>query len=160
MPVDIIVCAKQVIDPETPSSASKIDPASKRVVPAPGIPPVVNGFDENAVEAALIINEAVGANITVLSVGSDFAIDVMKKPLSMGTERVSSHTVSPTLLSSRIRKVISRVSSTGAPSMSMSRPWCVYWVGTAPTGRGTARRPVHKRRLRFMVRAFDRAWGV
>ena len=84
MPVDIIVCAKQVIDPETPSSAFKIDPASKRVVPAPGIPPVVNGFDENAVEAALIINEAVGANITVISVGSDFVMDVMKKPLSMG----------------------------------------------------------------------------
>ncbi len=88
MPIDIIVCAKQVIDPETPSSAFKIDPDSKRVVPAPGIPPVVNGFDENAVEAALLINEAIGANITVLSVGSGFVMDVMKKPLSMGAENL------------------------------------------------------------------------
>ena len=72
MPFDIIVCAKQVIDPDTPSSAFKIDPDSKRVLPAPGIPPVVNGFDENAVEAALLINEAVGANIKVLSVGKQF----------------------------------------------------------------------------------------
>ena len=88
MPIDIIVCAKQVIDPETPSSAFKIDPDSKRVVPAPGIPPVVNGFDENAVEAALLINEATGANITVLSVGTDFVMDVMKKPLSMGAEQL------------------------------------------------------------------------
>ncbi|MCL0028704.1 electron transfer flavoprotein subunit beta/FixA family protein [Dehalococcoidia bacterium] len=88
MPIDIIVCAKQVIDPEMPSSSFNIDPASKRVIPVPGIPPVVNGFDENAVEAALLINDAIGANITVLSVGCNFTMDVMKKPLSMGAENL------------------------------------------------------------------------
>ena len=84
----IVVLAKQVIDPEMPSSAFGIDPSGLRVATPPNLPPVVNGFDENAVEAALIINEAVGANITVLSVGSDFAMDVMKKPLSMGAEEL------------------------------------------------------------------------
>jgi len=88
MPIDIIVCAKQVIDPEMPSSSFSIDPVSKRVIPVPGIPPVVNGFDENAVEAALLINDAIGANITVLSVGCNFTMDVMKKPLSMGAENL------------------------------------------------------------------------
>lgn len=88
MPIDIIVCAKQVIDPEMPSSSFNIDPLSKRVIPVPGIPPVVNGFDENAVEAALLINDAIGANITVLSVGCNFTMDVMKKPLSMGAENL------------------------------------------------------------------------
>ena len=88
MPLNIVVCAKQVVDPETPASAFRIDPESKRVLPAAGIPPVVNGFDENAVEAALQIKEAVGADITVVSVGSGFVMDVMKKPLSMGADNL------------------------------------------------------------------------
>jgi electron transfer flavoprotein beta subunit len=69
-------------------SAFKIDPDEKRAVPPPGIPPVVNGFDENAVEAALLIKDSLGATVTVVSVGHDFALDVMKKPLSMGADRL------------------------------------------------------------------------
>ncbi len=88
MPLNIVVCAKQVVDPETPASAFRIDPESKRVLPAAGIPPVVNGFDENAVEAALQLKESVGATITVVSVGSGFVMDVMKKPLSMGADNL------------------------------------------------------------------------
>ena len=88
MPLNIVVCAKQVMDPETPASAFRIDAEAKRVVPAPGIPPVVNGFDENAVEAALRIKDGGEANITVVSVGNDFVMDVMKKPLSMGADQL------------------------------------------------------------------------
>ena len=88
MPLNIVVCAKQVVDPETPASAFRIDPESKRVLPAAGIPPVVNGFDENAVEAALQIKESLGADVTVVSVGSGFVMDVMKKPLSMGADNL------------------------------------------------------------------------
>ena len=88
MPVNIIVCAKQVMDPETPASAFRIDSQAKRVIPAPGIPPVVNGFDENAVEAALRIKDSIGANITVVSLGNEFVMDVMKKPLSMGADHL------------------------------------------------------------------------
>ena len=88
MAVEIIVCVKQVLDPEIPASSFRIDPEARRAVASPGIPPVVNGFDENAVEAALRIKEAVGGNITVLSLGSEFAMDVMKKPLSMGADQL------------------------------------------------------------------------
>ena len=89
MPLNIVVCAKQVIDPETPASAFRIDPDSRRVIPAPGIPPVVNGFDENAVEAALRIKDTVEeASVTVVSVGNNFVMDVMKKPLSMGADEL------------------------------------------------------------------------
>ena len=88
LPVDIIVCVKQVMDPEIPPSAFHIDPETKRVREAPGISPVVNGFDENAVEAALQIRDQVGGTITVLSVGAAFAMDVMKKPLSMGADEL------------------------------------------------------------------------
>ncbi len=88
MAVEMIVCVKQVLDPEIPASAFQIDSEVKRAVASPGVPPVVNGFDENAVEAALRIKDSVGGNITVLSLGDDFAMDVMKKPLSMGADEM------------------------------------------------------------------------
>ena len=59
MPLHIIVTAKQVIDPESPASAYRVDREAKRVVPTAQIPPVINGFDENAVEAALRIGAPV-----------------------------------------------------------------------------------------------------
>ncbi|HJN85920.1 MAG: electron transfer flavoprotein subunit beta/FixA family protein [Dehalococcoidia bacterium] len=86
MPVKIAVLAKQVIDPEMPMAAFRVDSAAKVVVTPPNIPPVVNGFDENAVEAALRIKDAQDVTITVISSGTSFALDVMKKPLSMGAD--------------------------------------------------------------------------
>ena len=88
MPLHIVVTAKQVIDPEMPFSAFKVDREAKQVVPPPNIPPVVNGFDENAVEAALRIKDIQEATITVVSLGKSFALDVMKKPLSMGADEL------------------------------------------------------------------------
>ena len=88
MPVDMIVCVKQVVDPETPASAFRIDQEAGRAVATPGVPPVVNGFDENAVEAALRVKDAVGGSVTILSLGGEFVMDVMKKPLSMGGDRL------------------------------------------------------------------------
>ncbi len=88
MPLNIVVCAKQVIDPEMPASAFKVDADSKRVAQATGIPPVINGFDENAVEAALRLKEELGGAITVLSLGKEFLLDVMKKPVSMGADEL------------------------------------------------------------------------
>ena len=88
MPVKIGVLAKQVIDPEMPAAAFQIDSSVKQVVPPANIPPVVNGFDENAVEAALQIKDSQEATVTVISAGSSFALDVMKKPLSMGADEL------------------------------------------------------------------------
>ena len=88
MPVKIAVLAKQVIDPEMPMAAFQVDSEAKKVVTPPNIPPVVNGFDENAVEAALRIKDAHEATITVFSTGTSFALDVMKKPLSMGADEL------------------------------------------------------------------------
>ena len=51
--LNILVCIKQVIDPEMPSSAFSINASSKKVEEPAGIPPVINGFCENVVEAAL-----------------------------------------------------------------------------------------------------------
>lgn len=87
-PLNIIVCVKQVVDPEMPASAFKIDSDTMRVVESQSTPPVLNGFDENAVEAALRIKDAVGAHVTALSMGAAFAMDVVKKPLSMGADEL------------------------------------------------------------------------
>ena len=73
MPVKIGVLAKQVIDPEMPMTAFQVNSAEKRLVTPPTIPPVVNGFDEIAVEAALRIKDAQEATITVISAGTSFA---------------------------------------------------------------------------------------
>ncbi len=88
MALKIAVLAKQVIDPEMPMAAFQVDSAAKRVVTPATIPPVVNGFDENAVEAALQIKDSQEATITVISSGTEFALDVMKKPLSMGADEL------------------------------------------------------------------------
>lgn len=88
MALQIIVAAKQVIDPEIPKSAFKIDATSKRVVVPSSFPPVVNGFDEHAVEAALRIKDRQDAKVTVLAVGKNFSIDVMRKLLAMGADEL------------------------------------------------------------------------
>ena len=88
MPLNIIVLAKQVIDPEMPASAFQVDRENKKVVTPASIPPVVNGFDENAVEAAMRIKDVQEANVTVISMGQSFSLDVMKKPLSMGADEL------------------------------------------------------------------------
>ena len=84
--MNIIVCVKQVNDPEAPPSSFKIDPAANKVIPPPGMPPVINIFDEYAVEAALSVKEKVGGKITVLSLGINLMRDVVKKPLAMGAD--------------------------------------------------------------------------
>ena len=44
--MNMIVCAKQVIDPEAPPASFKVDPSSNTVVPPPGMSPVISPFDE------------------------------------------------------------------------------------------------------------------
>ena len=87
--VRILVLAKQVPDPETPPSQFQVDECTNKVVLPRGVPPVINGFDLNAVEAALRLRD-VGhdVEITVMSAGNDFVMEVMKKPLAMGADRL------------------------------------------------------------------------
>jgi electron transfer flavoprotein beta subunit len=86
--MNIIVCCKQVLDPEAPPASFKIDPSSNKVVPPANVPPVISPFDENAVEAALRIKEKTESKITVLTMGNNLVRDVVKKPLSMGADEL------------------------------------------------------------------------
>ena len=85
----IVVTAKQVIDPDMPASAFTVDRDNRRVVTPSTTPPVVNGFDENAVEAALQIKDELDdVTVTVVSMGTSFSLDVLKKPLAMGANEL------------------------------------------------------------------------
>jgi len=86
--MNMIVCIKQVLDPEAPPASFKIDPSSNKVVPSPGVSPVISPFDEQAVEAALRIKDTKGGKITAISLGINLLRDVVKKPLAMGVDEL------------------------------------------------------------------------
>ena len=111
--LEIIVCAKQIPDPEAPLSDVSVDAEKKEVVV--DAPLVINPFDENALEAALKLQEEIGAKITVLSLGKKVSDTVLRKSLAAGAdelillqdnafEKLDSHSVAAALADA-IRKI-------------------------------------------------------
>ena len=86
--MNLIVCVKQIPDPEAPPASFKVDLNANKVIPPQGVPPVISPYDETAVEAALKIKDAKGGKITVLSLGNNLIRDVVKKPLAMGCDEL------------------------------------------------------------------------
>jgi len=84
--LNIIVCVKVVTDPEAPASTFKIDPEGRRALPGQGVPPVLNPYDENSLEAALKVKEQHPAKITVISAGKSVPKAVIKKSLAVGAD--------------------------------------------------------------------------
>ena len=105
----IVVCVKQVPNPEAPFSMLKVDEQAKKVIPAAGLNLVMSPFDEQALEAALRIRESAGVNdarsidaptenqarktdaptaakITAVSIGPESARSVLKHALAMGAD--------------------------------------------------------------------------
>lgn len=88
MSLNIIVCVKQVPDPEAPASGYGIDAEIKKVIPPKGTPPVINPFDENALEAALRIKEIRRSKVTVISLGRNLSKAVLRKTLAVGADEL------------------------------------------------------------------------
>jgi electron transfer flavoprotein beta subunit len=84
--INIVVCVKQVADPEAPPSSFTINFEEKKVIVGSGVPPVINPFDENALESALKIKEITSAKITILSAGNNLAQAVLRKTLAVGAD--------------------------------------------------------------------------
>lgn len=83
----IVVCVKQVPDPEAAFSMLKVDEQAKKVVPPEGLRLVMSPFDAQALEAGLRVREAIGeAKITAISVGPEAARNVLKHALAMGAD--------------------------------------------------------------------------
>jgi electron transfer flavoprotein beta subunit len=85
---NIIVCMKQVIDPEAPLSLFKIDTEAKQAVLPKATPPVLSPFDENALEAALKIKDTQPAMVTVISLGKKLTRAVVKATLAAGADQL------------------------------------------------------------------------
>ena len=81
--MNILVCLKQILDPEVPARDFRVD-AGRREAERASANLVTNIFCENALETALQLRErAGGAKITVLSYGRPTAEDSLRKALAM-----------------------------------------------------------------------------
>lgn len=86
----IVVCIKQVPNPDIAPSVFRIDEEAGKVVALPGISPVINPFDEQAVEAAVQIREnspnAEDVHITVLTLAEEPPAKIVKHALALGAD--------------------------------------------------------------------------
>jgi electron transfer flavoprotein beta subunit len=85
MPFTIVVCIKQIIDPELPASQFKLDKASKRQL-REGQNLVISAYDQNALEVALQLKEKAGGKVTAISLGEAGATSALKSALGMGAD--------------------------------------------------------------------------
>ena len=84
--MNIIVCAKQVIDSEAPAKSFAIDESGLRQA-RNGLLLTINPYDQNALEVALGFRDRGGAHVTVLSVGTLAALQTLRHALAMGADR-------------------------------------------------------------------------
>jgi len=84
MPVDIVVCVKQVPHPEHLAKIA-FDPETG-TVQREGVPTVVNPGDRNALEEALRIRERFSGRVTALTVGPPQARKALEEALAMGAD--------------------------------------------------------------------------
>jgi electron transfer flavoprotein beta subunit len=82
----ILVCLKQILDPEIPPRDFKID-AVGRVAEQGSANLVTNIFCENALELALQLREAASAELTTLTFGPAEADEVLRKSLALKVDR-------------------------------------------------------------------------
>ena len=80
----IVVTIKQVPDPDVPPGSFKVE--GTRVAPPPGVAPVMNGYDANALEAALRLKEGHGGTVTAVAFGPPEARDTLKRAIAMGAD--------------------------------------------------------------------------
>src|SRR3954447_20189687 len=76
----IAVCVKHV-----PGGHLRIDPASKRL--DRGGPGELNGVDKNAIEEAIKLKEAAGAEVVVVSMGPETAVESLRTARALGADR-------------------------------------------------------------------------
>lgn len=84
MPLNIIVCIKQVPHPEHFARIS-LDPA-RQTITREGIPTIINPLDRNALEEGLRLREEFSGKVTVISMGPPQARDVLEEALATGAD--------------------------------------------------------------------------
>jgi len=81
--VHIVVCIKQV--PNT--TQVKIHPETNTLI-REGVESIINPFDENALEAALVLKDTLGARVTVVTMGPPQAEAILRESISRGADQV------------------------------------------------------------------------
>jgi len=84
----ILVCMKQILDPDVPARDFRID-ESRNEAERAGANLVPNIFCENALETALQLRDAASGSVTALSFGTEEAEDVVRKALAMTVEEAA-----------------------------------------------------------------------
>jgi len=84
--MNIVVCVKLIPDPEAPLGHYRLADTGRWMETVRGVNPVVSPFDENAIEAALVLREAHGGNVTALTVGPAASQEALKRALRMGAD--------------------------------------------------------------------------
>lgn len=82
--MNIIVCVKQVPD----TAEVKIDPVTNTLMRA-GVPSIMNPFDKQALEAALLLKDANGGTVTVITMGPPQADEILKEAIAMGADEAA-----------------------------------------------------------------------
>jgi electron transfer flavoprotein beta subunit len=87
--MNILVCMKQVPDPEGSQDDFEVNQAAGQIEPR-GIPPVLSPFDESALELALRIKDMNSEEVavSVLSMGRRISNAVMLKALAAGADKL------------------------------------------------------------------------
>lgn len=85
----IVALVKQVPDPLLSVSELTLSPDGLRVLGPPNVPPVVNGYDEQAMEAALRIKDSSDeCEVIAMSGGGDFVLEIFQRSLAEADELV------------------------------------------------------------------------
>lgn len=84
--MNMIVCVKEILDPEIPAKSFKVDPEAKRAIKPQDIQLVISDYDESAVEAALKIKDSIESKITVISLGGESAKNIIRRCIAMGAD--------------------------------------------------------------------------
>ena len=79
--MNIVVCIKQVPD----TAEVKINPETNTLI-RDGVENIMNPFDRQALETALILKDTSGAKVTVVSMGTPQATDILKEAIAMGAD--------------------------------------------------------------------------
>jgi electron transfer flavoprotein beta subunit len=84
--MQIVVTVKQVPDPNFPPADVRLDATGRRIAAPPNVPPVMNGYDANALEEALRLKERHGGRVSALSLGDEACRAVLKRAVGMGAD--------------------------------------------------------------------------
>jgi len=83
--VHIIVCLKQIIDPEIAPSEFRIDSVRKEQIRGKHAL-VISTFDEHALEVAVQVKEKTGGKVTALTIAGEEAIEALHTALALGAD--------------------------------------------------------------------------